>query len=143
MFEMYDHVLAGDVRGQINGSWLNANGEMEYEIISRQEQVAFTALESEIKALPLEAPAQIELPLVPEGAIAVAYEGEQAYDYPQNWETCQQFAQNGYRVVVVADEVMESEDGKRKITRSKGSIQSMCDYEREMLIDCFGVDSLR
>ena len=90
---------------------------------------------------------QIELPIAPDGAIAVAYEGEKAYDYPQSWETCQQMAQNGYRVVVVGDDIEEGLNGdgeEYQTTRmDKNSIQKICDYERALILDCFGEEALK
>lgn len=79
-------------------------------------------------------PNQIELPIAPEGAIAVAYVGEVAFDYLQNWETCQQFANDGYRVVVVNDD---------SYRMAKDDIQKLCDHERALVADCFGEGYLK
>lgn len=146
-FDHGDTVIAQDVKGTINSSWVNPRGGNEYEIISQYDGVAFIASEDEIKEFPVSNPAQIELPIVPDGAIAVAYEGEQAYDYPSSWETCQQLAQDGFRVVVVEDDVEESVNGDgeeyQRVRFDKNDLQKLCDHERALAADCFGKEYLK
>lgn len=76
---------------------------------------------------------QLSLPIseVMEDVCAVAYDkGDKEYDSCYSWEAAQTLAQEGYRVVAVAG------DGHL----SKENIQSMCDYELKIAIDCFGED---
>lgn len=68
------------------------------------------------------------------GFVAVAYEGDAEgpdyYDGCYNWETAQTMANEGYRIVAIAN------DGAME----KDEIQRMCNYELAAAIDCFGED---
>lgn len=67
------------------------------------------------------------------GVCAVVYEqlsefSLALYDFALTWETAQTMANEGYRVIAVAD------DGHM----TKDQIQSMCDNENALRADCFG-----
>lgn len=66
---------------------------------------------------------------IPYIAIAWTHEdGADPYDYPQNWETAQTMANEGYKIQVI--------DGDGHLTKEE--IQQMCDTELANAIDCFG-----
>ena len=60
-------------------------------------------------------------------AVAFTWDGE-PFDYPYNWETAQTLANDGYKIVAVAN------DGSME----KEEIQRICDYENQIAFDCFG-----
>lgn len=60
-------------------------------------------------------------------AVAFTWEGNR-YDQAFTWETAQQMANDGYKIVAIAnDGAMEKEE-----------IQRICDYENQIAFDCFG-----
>lgn len=65
--------------------------------------------------------------------VAVAFEGGSAHDYAYNWQTAQTMANEGYRMVALADDGILSRD----------ELQRMVDCERELVLDCFGPEALR
>lgn len=74
---------------------------------------------------------QLALPISEtlQGVCAVAYDkNDDEYDVCYTWEAAQTIAREGYRIVAV------SNDG----FMSKEKIQSLCDYELEIALDCFG-----
>lgn len=74
----------------------------------------------------------IQLPFVLQvlpGVCAIAYDKEgEEYDRCYSWETAQTMANEGYRLLAVAD------DGHMKAD----DIQAMVDYELKIALDCFG-----
>lgn len=62
-------------------------------------------------------------------AIAYTKDGEY-YDACGTWETAQTMANEGYRIVAIAN------DGAME----KDEIQRICNYEFEAAMDCFGED---
>ena len=75
-------------------------------------------------------PIQLPLPLqVLRGVCAIAYDKEgEEYDRCYSWETAQTMANEGYRIIAVAN------DGHT----SKEEIQAIVDYELKIALDCFG-----
>jgi hypothetical protein len=76
----------------------------------------------------------IQLPLVLHvlpGVCAIAY-NKAGYEHDRcySWETAQTMANEGYRLLAVAD------DGYMKMD----DIQAMVDYELKIALDCFGED---
>jgi len=57
------------------------------------------------------------------------YKDGSVYDFPENWETAQTLANEGYKIQVLKD------DGEYW---TKERIQSLCDGELAAAIDCFG-----
>lgn len=77
---------------------------------------------------------QTQLPIPPyDHCVAIAYDGDEVYDYLNSWETCQSMAMEGYRIIAIKD------DGPM----TKEAIQKMCDYERNAVADCFGEGYLK
>lgn len=68
---------------------------------------------------------------VSQGIVALAYtkDGE-VDDACFNWETAQTMANEGYRILAIAN------DGSMEMSE----IQRICDYELIVALDCFGED---
>ena len=68
------------------------------------------------------------------GIVAVAFDKEgEYYDGCYNWESAQNLANSGYRLIAIAN------DGNME----KEEIQRICNYELACAIDCFGQDHLK
>jgi len=69
-----------------------------------------------------------------QGHVALAYDKDaNFYDACYNWESAKTLANEGYRVIAIAN------DGNME----KEEIQRICDYELAAAIDCFGQDHLK
>jgi hypothetical protein len=68
---------------------------------------------------------------ISQGIVAVAFDKDgDIYDGCFNWETAQTMANEGYRILAIAN------DGRME----KDEIQRICNYELTAALDCFGED---
>lgn len=65
------------------------------------------------------------------GVVAIAFDKDgEIYDCCHNWESAQTVANEGYRMLAIAN------DGAME----KAEIQRICNYELTVALDCFGED---
>lgn len=63
-------------------------------------------------------------------AISTADFAFEIHDYILSWETAQQYAMDGYRIIVINDDR----------TMTKDELQRLCNSEFDRAIDCFGME---
>ena len=69
-----------------------------------------------------------------QGIVAIAFDKDgDIYDGCFNWEAAQTIANEGYRIVAIAN------DGAMEMSE----IQRICNYELTIALDCFGEDYQR